>query len=80
MKIWAAVLIGFLLGASLQPIPNLKAQISQHAMGVHARHMTVAGRGASLTNADANMPGSQIVGFSCVVEGDQTECYFASKD
>ena len=75
MKIWAAVLLGFMLGALLQPIPNLTAQVfGQHGINVHVRR--VHGPNA----ADGGYPGSQVVGFSCVHEDDGTMCYVATRD
>jgi hypothetical protein len=74
MKIWAAVLVGFLLGTFLQPIPSLKAQVSgAHQIGIHIRHMADI-------HGDGMVPGSQVVGVSCVRESDTTSCYIATRD
>ena len=81
MKIWAAVLVGFLLGAFLQPIPSIKAQVYPHEMGVHVRYMAGTLGADGKIHTDAMIPGSQVVGFVCLpAEKNVPQCYFASKD
>jgi hypothetical protein len=74
MKIWIAVSVGFLLGALLQPLPSLKAQVfGTHQIGVHIRHMADV-------HGDGMFPGSEVIGVYCLREGDATSCYVATRD
>jgi hypothetical protein len=70
MKIWVAVLIGFLLGVLSQLMPNLQAQIGLRQIGIHVRKFEA-------NASDGMVPGSQVVGFSCP---DTTRCYIATRD
>jgi hypothetical protein len=70
MRTWVAALLGVLLGALVQPTPNPKAQAyGSREIGVHVGKMNG-------TASDGMIPGSQVVGFSCVPDA----CYLASKD
>jgi hypothetical protein len=69
MKTWMAVLIGFLLGAFLQSLPNLRAQSSTREIGIHVRKFRE-------NASDGMVPGSQVVRFSCLESG----CFVATKD
>ncbi len=69
MKTWMAVLIGFLLGAFFQTPPNLRAQIGMQQIGIHVRKFRE-------NTSDGMVPGSQVVGFSCLDSG----CFIATKD
>jgi len=73
MKIWTAVLIGFLLGALSITLfhPPTKA----HANGTLRLHVMEVPKGNSFEAL-----GSQVVGFSCIDSPGQSRCFVASSD
>ena len=68
LKVGVASVVGFLCGVALFHVPVVKAQLYGSTVFVD-----------EVVGFSEKTKGSQIVGFSCVREGDDTRCYVASK-
>ena len=73
MKIWIAVLVGFVLGAL-----SVTAFRPTHPAGIHHIHIVELNNGADLFLMPSQ--GSHVVGFSCVGTPQEQHCFVATSE
>ena len=69
LKICLGALLGFLLGILIHPMPTNAQANSVHVNVIQATK-----------TYDNVFRGSEVLGFSCVHDGDSTTCYVATRE
>jgi len=77
MKVWIAVVIGFVLGA-LTVFAFRPARLVRTDLGVRHIHVVELNKGGDLFLMPSQ--GSQVVGFSCVGASEQEHCFIATAE